>query len=98
MLGEVWRRIGFGRSGLLILAACLMGVAPSGWAADRDDEEKKEGQEDPEGLMKTVELIQELMIRAEERLARMKTGRGTQEEQEKIIEELKKLIEEASEG
>lgn len=75
--------------GLLLSPATL-------WALDKEDkEEQKEEEKKPENLLESVEMIKTLMAKVEELLAALKTGRGTQDEQRKIIDELNRLIEEA---
>ncbi|MCZ6692229.1 MAG: hypothetical protein O7H41_21820 [Planctomycetota bacterium] len=80
----------------ILLIALLFG-APAGLltasAQQRDDGgEGAEKEKEPQDPLESVELIKNLMTRVEELLAQLKTGHRTQEEQQRIIDQLTSLI------
>ncbi|MCZ6602202.1 MAG: hypothetical protein O6952_04285 [Planctomycetota bacterium] len=80
----------------ILLIALLFG-APAGLytasAQQRDDgDEEAEKEGEPQNPLESAELIKKLMTRVEELLAQLKTGHRTQEEQQRIIDQLTRLI------
>ena len=79
-----------------LLASISMISAPA-WATDREDErDDQEKQETPFDIAESVKKIQDLMTQVEDLLAELNTGKRTQADQRKIIEELDKVIDEIS--